>query len=71
MVKYGRIPGKTGGLTVAYMNESTGYAFREKCNLPTDYNNQEIFVFELVRLKVDTLNISILRIGRICRLHTS
>ncbi len=33
--------------------QSTGHAFREKCNLHTDYNNQEIFIFELVSLKVD------------------
>ncbi len=38
------------------MLQSTGHAFREKCNLHTDYNNQELFVFELVRLKVDILN---------------
>ncbi len=56
MVKYGRIPGKTGGLTGSHMLQSTGHAFREKCNLHTDYNNQEIFVFELVHLKVDILN---------------
>ncbi len=35
---------------------STGRAFREKCKLHTAYNNQEIFVFELVHLKVDILN---------------
>ncbi len=33
-----------------------GRAFREQCNLHTDYNNQKIFVFELVHLKVDILN---------------
>ncbi len=38
------------------MLQRTGCAFREKCNLHTDYNNQEILVFELVRLKVDILN---------------
>ncbi len=35
---------------------NTGRAFREKCKLHTAYNNQEIFVFELVHLKVDILN---------------
>ncbi len=55
-------PGKNRRVDIdSSLYESTGHAFREKCNLHTDYNNQEIFVFELVRLKVDTLNFSILR----------
>ncbi len=36
--------------------QNTGHDFREKCNLHTDYNHQEIFGFELVHLKVNILN---------------
>ncbi len=38
------------------MLQSTEHAFREKCNAHTDYNKQELFVTELVCLKVDILN---------------
>ncbi len=39
------------------MLQSSGHAFGEKCYIHTDYNNQEIFVFELVHLQLDIFNL--------------